>query len=144
MKLSIILKKIEITLLEWLFEERKTFTVKLPCSSANEKFRKLFSKKIKDFNEGWKKVYDLKHAKYSPYFIRYSVIVVWCIAVCYVVQIIVAPVEIPKLDGMDITPRKINVFGWVKNVNDKFDPELRSVPCFKKFFKAKDTRGVSH
>ena len=37
---------------EWLFEEKKIFTVRLPYSSPNEKFSKLFVNKIEDYNNG--------------------------------------------------------------------------------------------
>ena len=32
---------------EWLFDERKTFSVRLPYSPANKKFSKVFSEKSK-------------------------------------------------------------------------------------------------
>ena len=48
MKLSVILKKKQETIIpEWLFEERKIFTVRLLYSSANEKFSKLFVRRIR-------------------------------------------------------------------------------------------------
>ena len=34
---------------EWLFKERKLFTMGLPYSSANEKFSKFFVNKVQDF-----------------------------------------------------------------------------------------------
>ena len=37
----------EMIIPEWLFDERKTFSVRFPYSPANEKFSKLFMKKIK-------------------------------------------------------------------------------------------------
>ena len=40
------IEKEEIIIPEWLFDERKTFSVTLPYSSANEKFRKLFMRKV--------------------------------------------------------------------------------------------------
>lgn len=42
----------EIIIPEWLFEERKIFTVRLSCSSANEKFSKLFVNKIEYYTIG--------------------------------------------------------------------------------------------
>ena len=36
----------EIVIPEWLFDQRKTFRVGLPCSPTNEKFSNLFTKKI--------------------------------------------------------------------------------------------------
>ena len=40
----------EVTIIpEWLCEERKIFTVRLPYSSANEKFSKLYVNKIEDY-----------------------------------------------------------------------------------------------
>ena len=53
MKLPTILKrKQEITIPEWLFEERKIFTVRLPYASANETFSMLFVNKIEDYTNG--------------------------------------------------------------------------------------------
>ena len=46
-------KEIEETIIsEWLFEERKIFTVRLPYSSANKKFSKLFVNKIENYING--------------------------------------------------------------------------------------------
>ena len=43
-------KETEETIIpEWLFEERKIFTVRLPYSFANEKFSKLFVNKIENY-----------------------------------------------------------------------------------------------
>ena len=40
----------EVTIIpEWLCEERKTFTVRLPYSSVNEKFSKLYVNKIEEY-----------------------------------------------------------------------------------------------
>ena len=39
-------EKEEIIILEWLSDERKTFSVRLPYSSANEKFSKVFMRKV--------------------------------------------------------------------------------------------------
>ena len=41
---------------EQLFDERKTFSVRFPYSDANEKFRKVFTKKIKNFTNDKVKV----------------------------------------------------------------------------------------
>ena len=37
---------------EWLFEERKIFTVRLPCSSVNKKLNRLFVNRIEDYSNG--------------------------------------------------------------------------------------------
>ena len=42
----------EITIPEWLFEERKIFTVRLPYAFANETFSMLFVNKIEDYTNG--------------------------------------------------------------------------------------------
>ena len=34
---------------EWLFDERKTFSVRFPYSPVNEKFNKVFMRKVKNF-----------------------------------------------------------------------------------------------
>ena len=41
----------EIITLNWLFEKRKIFIVRLPNSSANEKFSKSFANKIEDYTK---------------------------------------------------------------------------------------------
>ena len=41
---------------EQLFDERKTFSVRFPYSHANEKFSKVFTKKIKNFTNDKVKV----------------------------------------------------------------------------------------
>ena len=39
----------EMIIPEWLFNERKTFSVRFPYSPANEKFRKVFMRKVENF-----------------------------------------------------------------------------------------------
>ena len=34
---------------EWLFDERKTFSVRFPYSPVNEKFSKVFMRNVKNF-----------------------------------------------------------------------------------------------
>ena len=34
---------------EWLFDEKKYFSVRFPYSPANEKFSKIFMRKVKNF-----------------------------------------------------------------------------------------------
>ena len=41
--------KEEIIIPEWLFEERKSFSVRFPHSPANEKFSKAFTRKVENF-----------------------------------------------------------------------------------------------
>ena len=41
---------------EWLFDERKTLSVRFPYSHANEKFSKVFVKKVKNFTNDKVKV----------------------------------------------------------------------------------------
>ena len=41
---------------EWLFDERKTFSVRFPYSPVNEKFSKVFMRKGEDFTNGKVKV----------------------------------------------------------------------------------------
>ena len=48
--------KEEMIILEWLFDERKTFSVRFPYSPANEKFSKAFMKKVKNFTNDKVKV----------------------------------------------------------------------------------------
>ena len=41
---------------EWLFDERKTFSVRFPYSPANEKFSKAFMRKVENFTKDKVKV----------------------------------------------------------------------------------------
>ena len=41
--------KEEMIIPEWLFDERKTFSVRFPYSPANEKFSKVFMRKLENF-----------------------------------------------------------------------------------------------
>ena len=41
--------KEEIIIPEWLFDERKTFSVRFPYSPVNEKFSKVFTRKVENF-----------------------------------------------------------------------------------------------
>ena len=41
---------------EWLFDERKTFSVRFPYSPVNEEFNKVFMRKGEDFTNGKVKV----------------------------------------------------------------------------------------
>ena len=48
--------KEEMIIPEWLFDERKTFSVRFPYSPVNEKFNKVFMRKGEDFTNGKVKV----------------------------------------------------------------------------------------
>ena len=48
--------KEEMIIPEWLFDERKTFSVRFPHSPANEKFSKIFTRKVKNFTNDKLKV----------------------------------------------------------------------------------------
>ena len=48
--------KEEMIISEWLFDERKTFSVRFPYSPVNEKFNKVFMRKGEDFTNGKVKV----------------------------------------------------------------------------------------
>ena len=48
--------KEEIIIPEWLFDERKTFSFRFPYSPANEKFSKVFTRKVKNFTNDKVKV----------------------------------------------------------------------------------------
>ena len=41
---------------EWLFDERKTLSVRFPYSPANEKFSKVFTRKVENFTNDKVKV----------------------------------------------------------------------------------------
>ena len=60
----------EMIIPEWLFDERKTFSVRFPYSTANEKFSKVFMRKVENFTNDKIKViiiwYTRKiHEKYT-------------------------------------------------------------------------------
>ena len=46
----------KIIIPEWLFGERKSFSVRFPYSPVNEKFRKVFMRKVENFTNGKVKV----------------------------------------------------------------------------------------
>ena len=48
--------KEEMIIPEWLFDERKIFSVRFPYSPANEKFSKAFMKKVENFTNDKVKV----------------------------------------------------------------------------------------
>ena len=49
-------RKAEMIIPEWIFDETKTFSVRFPYSPANEKFRKVFMKKVENFTNDKVKV----------------------------------------------------------------------------------------
>ena len=57
---------------EWLLDERKIFSVRFPYSPANEKFSKVFMRKVETFTNEKVKVIIISNTrkeKYSPYLI---------------------------------------------------------------------------
>ena len=57
-------------ILEWLFDERKTFLVRFPYSSLNEKFSKVLLRKVKHFFNDKVKIIIIWNAqKIEPYLI---------------------------------------------------------------------------
>ena len=48
---------------EWLFDETKTFSVRFPYSPANEKFRKVFMKKVENFTNDKVKVIIIQNTR---------------------------------------------------------------------------------
>ena len=48
--------KEEMIIPEWLFDERKTFSVRFPYSPANKKFSNVFMRKVKNFTNDKVKV----------------------------------------------------------------------------------------
>ena len=77
-------------ILNWLFDERKTFTVRLPYSSPKKRFSKSFIKKIEDFtNNPVKLIKSGTYVKCSSYVIRkarYRIKFLWCIMYIYLIS----------------------------------------------------------
>ena len=65
-------EKAEMIISEWLLDERKIFSVRFPYSPANEKFSKVFMRKVETFTNEKVKVIIISNTrkeKYSPYLI---------------------------------------------------------------------------
>ena len=61
--------KEEMIIPEWLFDERKTFSVRFPYSPVNEKFSKVFTRKVENFTNDKVKVITIWNTrKIQPLF----------------------------------------------------------------------------
>ena len=62
-------RKEEMIIPEWLFDERKTFSVRFPYSPVNEKFSKVFTRKVENFTNDKVKVITIWNTrKIQPLF----------------------------------------------------------------------------
>ena len=53
--------KEEIIIPEWLFDGRKTFSVRFPHSSENEKFSKVFTRKVENFSKNSRIIWNTRN-----------------------------------------------------------------------------------
>ena len=102
---------------EWLFDERKTFSVRFPYSPANKKFSKIFTRKVKNFtNDKVKVIIIWNTQKIQSLFsnkdkVKHHSCVRW---------------NERNITEPNIT-RKNKNSDYVKHLNDHFDHEFRWV-----------------